>query len=481
MRSIPKNGPKLNKQALWRVPSSNGFYVWGGTKAYFDRASPNELWRFEVDGNGGGTWSQVIPASVVAFKSLVRTTDGSFAQSKDVGYYFGGAATTRSDASINDKAFAIPGLISYNMTSGEIRNTSSTGFGQYGTLVRGSAQFVPFGSGGMLLFLGGSQSRVFLSDWAEMDFNKITLYHPSTDRWYTQQTTGSRPTGRGNFCVVGASSTNYTYDIFLYGGISSKTDSTKTDGVYGDVYVLSLPGFVFFKAADSSVPRADHACVVVAEGGRQMLSIGGVDGSQGFPKLLTDPDPWELGLGIFDMTEMRWSDRYDSQAQPYESPDVVKQWYAQGGLDSVVWANEELKALFPEPPDNSTSGPSTTGQPNARDQPSKPTIGTIIGATIGGIAGLVLVTCLAVFFLKRKKRHQAAPQQEAGGAPPGYEEPRSKQFVSEEPVGINALHEGRTYHFNLVELPAEQGAAELSSANGRYEFGQTVARPPFSG
>ncbi|KAK0381984.1 kelch repeat protein [Colletotrichum limetticola] len=486
MTSTPKNGPKLNWQAIWRDPSSTGFYVWGGMTSYSDTPPAKELWHFKVDGNGGGTWSQVTPASVVAFSKLTRTTEASFTQSKDVGYYFGGVANSRTDTSTYNNALALPGLISYNMTSGEIKNTSSTGFGQYGTSVRGSSQFVPFGSGGMLLFLGGGQAPVSLpkGSWEEMDFNKVALYNPSTDKWYTQQTTGSRPATRGNFCAVGASSTNDTYEIFLYGG-----GSTETDSVSGDVYVLSLPGFVFFKAAGSSAIRAGHTCVVVGEGGRQMLSIGGTDGSLGFPRSLTDPDPWKLGLGIFDMTEMRWSDGYDYQARPYESPDAVKQWYAQGGLDSVVWASEEVKALFcidqaAAAPTNSTSDPSPTEQSNAGSatstpqgsQPSNPPIGTIVGAVVGGVVGLVLVICLVVFFLRRK-RYQAAPQQETGGTPPEYEKPGSAQYGYNGPAGINALHEGYTDHFNPVELPAEHGATELGSTHGRYELGQTVARP----
>ncbi|KXH67295.1 kelch repeat protein [Colletotrichum salicis] len=235
-----------------------------------------------------------------------------------------------------------------------------------------------------------AQSRASMEDWTQMDFNKVTLY--KSQQWYAQQTTGSRPTGRGKFCVVGASSTNNTYEIFLYGGLSSVTDFNKIDSVSGDVYVLSLPGFVFFKAAGSSIPRADHACVVVAGGGRHLLSIGGVDWSVGFPKYLTDPDPWELGLGIFDMTEMRWSGWYDSQAAAIRF----------AGCDEAV-ASEEVKALFLNPPDNSTPDPSTTGQPNTTSQSSKPPIGAIVGASIGGAAGLVLVICLAVFFLKKKE------------------------------------------------------------------------------
>ncbi|KAJ0308327.1 hypothetical protein COL516b_003596 [Colletotrichum fioriniae] len=256
---------------------------------------------------------------------------------------------------------------------------------------------------------------------------------------------------------------------FFYGGRSINRDS-----ISGEVYVLSLPGFVFFKTAGSSVPRADHTCVVVAGGGRQMLSIGGTDGSLGFPKSLTNPDPWKLGLAIFDMTELRWSDRYDSQAQPYESPNVVKQWYAQGELDSVVWTSEEVRALFSTlaAPDNSTSDPSPTGESSATStaqasQSSKPPTGTIVGAAVGGVAGLVLVACLAVFLLRRQKRYQAAPQQEAG----------SGHFEAKGPAGANALHEVHTDHFNPVELPAEHGAAELSSAHGVHELEQPTARP----
>ncbi|UQC82696.1 kelch repeat protein [Colletotrichum lupini] len=325
MTSTPKHGPKLEKQAIWRDPSSNGFYVWGGTVVYSDTPPAKELWHFEVDGNGGGTWTQVTPASVVAFSKLTRTTEAYLTQSKDVGYYFGG---------------------------------------------------------------------------------------------------------------------------FLYGGMSTATGS-----VSGDVYVLSLPGFVFFKAAGSSAIRADHA-----------------------------PDPWRLGLGISDMTEMRWSDGYDYQATTYESSDAVKRCERDFNSECVSISQDIDQAAAA--PTNSTSDPSPTEQSNAGSatstpqgsKPSNPPIGTIVGAVVGGVVGLVLVICLVVFFLRRK-RYQAAPQQETGGTPPEYEKPGSAQYGYNGPAGINALHEGYTDHFNPVELPAEHGAAELSSTHGRYELGQTVARP----
>lgn len=127
---------------------------------------------------------------------------------------------------------------------------------------------------------------------------------------------------------------------FIYGGrVMGESIRNATD----DVYVLSLPSFVFFKANDpQSTRRLEQACVAT---GRQMISVGGTDG-HAWPSSLTDKDPWPQGIGIFDMTEMRWSDQYNASADPDESPDVVKNWYAQG--NRVDWSSDEVEALFKE-------------------------------------------------------------------------------------------------------------------------------------
>lgn len=127
----------------------------------------------------------------------------------------------------------------------------------------------------------------------------------------------------------------------MYGGMSTQSSSSSSE-----VYVLSLPGFVFFKASGPSTARADHACVLV--GRRQMLSVGGTDGYLGFPDSLLDPDPWRNGLGVFDLTSMAWSARYDAGAAAYESPAVVREWYSQGGLAAVSWSSATVQKLFAE-------------------------------------------------------------------------------------------------------------------------------------
>lgn len=57
-----------------------------------------------------------------------------------------------------------------------------------------------------------------------------------------------------------------------------------------------------------------------------MLSIGGFNPLDA-NKDATSTDPMPQGLQIFDLTEMTWSSKYDANAAPYTTPQVVKAWY----------------------------------------------------------------------------------------------------------------------------------------------------------
>ncbi|KAI8159652.1 putative transporter [Colletotrichum sp. SAR 10_65] len=179
MRSITKNSQKLDSQSIWLGPSGKEFYTWAGEKIYNRTLPDKDIWRFTADGSGGGKWERVTPSNPITFQNLLRPTDGTYTQSKDTGYYFGGIVRRRSDYSISDWNVSIPtpGLVSYNMTSGEIKNTTSE-FGQFGTFKEGSSQFLPFGGAGVLLFLGGLEApRTSRSgDWKEVDFTRVTLF-----------------------------------------------------------------------------------------------------------------------------------------------------------------------------------------------------------------------------------------------------------------------------------------------------------------
>lgn len=221
--------------------------------------------------------------------------------------------------------------------------------------------------------------------------------------------------------------------------------------------MLSLPGFKLFKADLNSLstPRADHACTVI--GGRQMLSVGGLFPETFIGKRFSTPDLWPLGLGIFDMTELRWTNRYDPNAGGYDSPKVVKDWYSQGNVAN--WVSPELKALFAQWSPKATASevglPSDTESQPSEPQPSGPNIGAIVGGAVGGVAALVLVAGLVLFFRRRRKRQVAAAPQDSspsskfGSVGTAYTAP-----------ALTEIHEADSY--NLRELPANHGVPPSS-------------------
>ena len=134
---------------------------------------------------------------------------------------------------------------------------------------------------------------------------------------------------------------------FIFGGaVNPAFDWVAPDDEgYTDVYVLSLPAFRWFKSnATASVRRASHTCSVI--GKRQMISIGGRLPSSR-RALGKEPDPWRSGIGIFDMTLLRWQDRYDAGAKEYDTPEPVKRYYTTS-YQEPSWSNSTLKSVFSE-------------------------------------------------------------------------------------------------------------------------------------
>ena len=103
-------------------------------------------------------------------------------------------------------------------------------------------------------------------------------------------------------------------------------DQMKANEQLDRVSVLSLPGFVWFRANYTPrMARAFHSCNLV--GNRQLLSIGGADVRDPSDTSRPNPSDFTQGLGIFDMTRMEWSSGYNANAAPYKTPDVIKAWY----------------------------------------------------------------------------------------------------------------------------------------------------------
>lgn len=63
-----------------------------------------------------------------------------------------------------------------------------------------------------------------------------------------------------------------------------------------------------------------------------MIMTGGLDPSH-FHEFLGDsdnlpPDPWPQGIGVFDMTALKFKDLYQANASAYETPEMIKKYHS---------------------------------------------------------------------------------------------------------------------------------------------------------
>ncbi len=114
--------------------------------------------------------------------------------------------------------------------------------------------------------------------------------------------------------------------VFGGGGLSSDLENPN-DPAYLNVFILSLPSFVWFEIpAPTSSRRIEMTCQVI--GKRHMLVMGGSRlTTEQQPSVLGISDPWKNRLGIFDMTELVWKFDYNASAAPYERPQVIQDYY----------------------------------------------------------------------------------------------------------------------------------------------------------
>ncbi|KAK4239500.1 hypothetical protein C8A03DRAFT_14122 [Achaetomium macrosporum] len=393
-------------QAIWTNHDEGTFYVWGGKWLWGMNMTENALWKFTPDGRGSGTWATEEPTNADLFNGLYQSEFGAYASSNDTGFYIGGIASGWTDYNRRYNQ-VMPGMVTYDMRN-RVWDNGTTAFSPFNTLAGASAHYVPtFGPNGLVMVLGGSShSVVGEPDWAAArawDFRNLTFFDPRTKKQYWQTTTGTIPpdTPRAFFCVAGFENSDGGYEIFLSGGSNERSRLT-----YQDAYVLSLPGFVWTKTADSpGGSRAWQSCVSV--GKRQMLSIGGWTGDWGYK------DPFQQGLVLFDMTEMRWKDSFDATVTTYERNDGLKTWYTNGSFEAVQWSSDEVKSLFAVQSNTTSTGTdsgssisptpeATTPAPNSSNTP----VGAIAGGVVGGVAGLALIAAVAWFLLRRRRNRQ---------------------------------------------------------------------------
>lgn len=143
-----------------------------------------------------------------------------------------------------------------------------------------------------------------------------------------------------------------------------------------------------------------------------MVSIGGqVANESAWEAALPDslPDPWQQGLGLFDLTAMEWKARYDADAAPYITPDPVKAFYQQNGRYPSSWTSSVVQSWFEKNESNSTPSFTPSSTPTRLPAPAMDFSNrtrAIIGGSVGGFAAVVVIFIFAFFFLRRHQHRK---------------------------------------------------------------------------
>ena len=269
----------------------------------------------------------------------------------------------------------------------------------------------------------------------------------------------------------------YHPEIFLYGGQVGNRDwkgssaAQKDNVALDEIYILSLPSFVWFKVNyTSSDPRVGHTCIIA--GNRQMLSIGGLNPSatsRGAAE--NDTDPFWEGIKVFDLTALQWTNYYNTSAEPYTAPTAVAAHYTEGSTFPSTWSSDDLEHLFVKA--KSKSAPPV--KPSAPDspQPGAPSTtnskAAVIGGAVGGTAGLLIVG-LVLYFLARNRADRKSRKQE-GSEPPLTYTDGEPDFLEAVPKAGQALaYEADSRQALPHEVDSGQNLPHEADSGNLYEL-----------
>lgn len=351
----------VNQFAMWADTEGERVYRWGGAVPRNGNMSEDDvvLRALSLDGNGSGEWGTREPSNEDTFDDILGTMAGASASCDRKGFWIGGIGRGSTDPRLEGLEPGdqppVPGILTYDMVTRRWSNDSTAPMTPpYGSLVNGAAHCVEaFDTTPLVFRLGGLvTSPTSTASNQTIPLDNITFWDPGSSKWLWQTAKGDVPSGRELPCLAGVKGEN-TYEMyvsnrppplmapiavhrerlrsikcadnqparvysFMYGG------RTAIGGSNGDMYILSLPGFQWFRANVSSPERIHHSCT--AMGNKQMLSIGGLASEFAWD----EPDPWIKSVGIFDMTDLRWLDGYDADAAAYRPAAAIQDWYDQG-------------------------------------------------------------------------------------------------------------------------------------------------------
>ncbi|KAG8165730.1 hypothetical protein KVR01_004282 [Diaporthe batatas] len=501
--NLSKNAsiPDVNGGVLWGDEVNKRFYLFGG-EYYGTPPTPFNLYSYDILND---SWDNLGPPSQSGIRP-VSYGAGTGISELGLGFYYGGWLSNNSVPDWSGPPVATTGLIKYDMDEGSW--TNSSGPDSIGR-AEGTMNYLPASDGGLLIYFGGIQD-LDNGTTAGQPMDEVFVYDIVTDRWYTQQTSGTTPQMRSRFCSgVTWADDQSSYNIYLYGGAGMPPDTSGFD----DVYILTIPTFTWIKLypTDGNVtgqyPHHSLTCNVVNRG--QMLVIGGTfplsDDCDAAPQRGThnlvlgqqaDPgaNPWQLYAP--DLTTYAVPDEIISVVGGQATGGATRTAPAGGfdnrDLDVLMTKRASVAARTPTRPI-----PGATGTSSSSSGGTRLSTGAIVGIAVGGGVALVaLVVGLCVFFRRHRRFRYGAsgaqnggPKSSAGGSSSPYTfspgaGPWSPHSAYSGGAAAQAAHTPSSFggppspfarrpsNLNVQQGPVELAAAPVPDGLGDYEMSQ---------
>ncbi|KAK2686234.1 hypothetical protein QWA68_014713, partial [Fusarium oxysporum] len=414
--------PTVSGGVLWGDDVNKRFYLYGGDWNIGYAKMPYHLLSYDILND---QWEDFGTPNINPPPEIASYGAGIGVSETGMGYYYGGWVSNASMSGWAQPRKMSSYLYTYDYDKGDFTQQAGP---DDKSRAEGTMIWIPAGDPqGLLVYMGGIVSPHNNSTTAPQPFDEIFVYDATGNSWSTQTATGEIPQSRRQFCVdVAWAPDNSSFNIYLWGGLSVPPPVVNTTS-FNDVYILTLPSFIWVKAFPNHhgnatlSPEYGHysASCNMVKSMSQMLVIGGT-----YP----DTDNCDLAYNIWAQHNF-WTGTlhnegdnktYWAQYEPNVTSNVVPV-----DVYSVVGGNKEGHATLKGPKDGFDSGNSllqtlmarrpSIAQRTPTRQLTPPTnspgpvssgsgrlsTGAIVGIAIGSAVGLALVL-LIWFYIGRR-------------------------------------------------------------------------------
>lgn len=178
-----------------------------------------------------------------------------------------------------------------------------------------------------------------LKHLSNISLARISVYDIESKTWYLVTASGDIPEARVGFCAVVSASPNHsTYQVTIFGGWNTNTESG-----YDNIYVLTVPSFRWikingkndFETPNLNIGRANHRCVIYNDA--QMIVLGGsVISNSSEAEIDTSCRQGYPPIRVLDTGTYTWKQAFDPSIE-YSVPDAVTNVIGEEWVTIHLW------------------------------------------------------------------------------------------------------------------------------------------------